>query len=289
MDDTRVSALAVLKETMTIIFKERGLFFQLISLLSILTILFFWPVLDLYAEFLTPGTSPDLFDEETSAIIFDRIYYLAFLIWPYLFLTYGALVIWSRAAIGGTGVAMDGGRKALFIRTARAFWRLLCGLGWILLVGLGSFIVVFFLLTLLGIAGIATVNPDAGGEIPGLIIVLLAPMYILSGIAVVLITLLIAVSIHAESREVSLPIRRCYHLMKGNRLRAAGVLFLVGLVYEFFFMVLSAVVIGAFIDASLVFFVLGFFILFMLGLAYQLVWITYGAVYAITLVPELKP
>ena len=136
MDDTRISALAILKETVTLMVREWKLFFILTASLSGLTVVIFWPVLDLYAEFLAPEASAGVIDEETSGLILDRITYLAFLIWPYLFLTYGALVIWSRAAIGGSIIAFDGGLQALLLRTARAFWRLFCGLGWVLLIGL---------------------------------------------------------------------------------------------------------------------------------------------------------
>lgn len=288
MDDTRISALAVLKETVTLMVREWKLFFLLTAFLSLLTVIFFWPVLDLYAEFLAPEASAEAIDEETTALILDRISYLAFLIWPYLFLTYGALVIWSRAAIGGTAIAFDGGHQALLLRTAKAFWRLFCGLGWVLLVGLGAFIIILFFLALLAIAGIVTVNPEAGGEVPPLVMALLLPMFVIVFVAVGMITMLISVSIHAESREISLPIHRCFHLMKGNRISGGGTLFLVGVLYEIFFTLIAVALVGTFSNGPLWLFVPGFFLLFIFGMAIQLVWISYGAVYAILLVPEIK-
>jgi len=288
MDDTRISALAVLKETVTLMVREWRLFFILTASLSVLTVVFFWPVLDLYAEFLAPEVSAGAIDEETSGLILDRITYLAFLIWPYLFLTYGALVIWSRAAIGGATIAFDGGLQALLLRTARAFWRLFCGLGWVLLIGLGTFIVILFLLALLAIAGVVSVNPDAVGEVPPLVMALLFPMFVVVFVAVGLVTMLISVSIHAESREISLPIHHCFRLMKGNRISAGGTFFLVGLLYEIFFTVISVALVGTFSTGPLWLFIPGFFFLFIFGMAIQLVWISYGAVYAILLVPEIK-
>ena len=106
MSEARISAFNTLGETFSIIWREKQLFILLIAFLSIVSLIFIWPLLDWYVPVLADYSVGSGLDPATTELIMDDLGYIFIGYIPFLFFTLAPLVLWSRASIGGTGLAM---------------------------------------------------------------------------------------------------------------------------------------------------------------------------------------
>lgn len=283
MSDTHISAFETIGETFSIIWREKQLGLLLIAFLSIVTLIFFWPILDWYVASLTDFSFTAESDPVVPQQIKDNMGYLFLGYLPWTFLMLAPLVLWSRASIGGTGIALEGGFMALLKRTLWVLWRYVCFIGWVLLFTLG-FVVVFYLVGI--VTGISSANGDLSLSATAWFFIILG--YIVFLIAIIALTFLYSVSLHCEARDFRLPIHKSFIAMKGNLVRATGALLAAIVVFYVVYILFTSVFIGAIVAASTWMTIIGLFFLFALGNIYNFIWISYGALYAAKLVPELK-
>ena len=283
MSDTRISAFNTLGETFSIIWREKQLFILLIAFLSIVSLIFLWPILDWYVALLTDFSVSSELDPATTRQIIDNTGYVFIWYIPFIYFILAPLVLWSRASIGGTGIALEGGFMALLKRTLWVLWRYVCFIGWVLLFTLG-FVVVFYLVGI--VTGISSANGDLSLSATAWFFIILG--YIVFLIAIIALTFLYSVSLHCEARDFRLPIHKSFIAMKGNLVRATGALLAAIVVFYVVYILFTSVFIGAIVAASTWMTIIGLFFLFALGNIYNFIWISYGALYAAKLVPELK-
>lgn len=286
MSEARISAFNTLGETFSIIWREKQLFILLIAFLSIVSLIFIWPLLDWYVPVLADYSVGSGLDPATTELIMDDLGYIFIGYIPFLFFTLAPLVLWSRASIGGTGLAMEGGFMALLKRTLWVLWRYVCFIGWALLLTLALFIVFFLVGIVTGFSGALLESGDPSQSATALLFII--PLYIVFLIAIIALTFLYSVSLHGEARDFRLPIHKSFIAMKGNLVRATGALLAAIVVFYVVYILFTSVFIGAIVAASTWMTIIGLFFLFALGNIYNFIWISYGALYASKLVPKLK-
>ncbi|MEE8258738.1 MAG: hypothetical protein V3R20_03515 [Sphingomonadales bacterium] len=285
----KISAWGVLKDAYATFGKEKGLFAALAILLSILTLVLLSPAIDAFRA--APGMwdPGQQFTLEEYAIFLEKLAYLKYWIWPFLFINYGALVLWSRATVGGTGVIYYGGGVALFGRTIWAIWRMLGAM--LIAAILGGLFYAFsaFFLVIIGLSakaqGLPLDNPVALFES---IMTGLLPFYVIFVFGLQMVAFLQTFAIHGQSRDIHTPLYRSFQLMKKNLFRATGVFFLLALVYQVIFIAFFVTIAHTMFTASFWVAYFGFFILFIVAFGYQLLAVSYGAIYAHRLIPELQ-
>jgi len=291
MSVEKIKATDVLAEAFSILWREKELLVLLAALMTVVGLLFLWPLFGIYAEFLAAymaqGT-PDLEALDQFGQSMSEISYIYYLIIPQLMFQMSILTLWTRASILGKGQVLDGGLKILIKRGLWVFWRYICSMGWMLLMTLAIWVVIIGITLVLGASGAMTGDEGASGAITFLLILLIIPLYLVFIFALMGLTFLMSVSIHGEARDLRLPIHKSYGYIKGNLLRGTGVLilFLLGFYFIYIFGVLF--VFGIYLTAPVWVTAIGMFAIFFLGMLFNFAWVTYGAIYASRLVPELK-
>lgn len=290
MTTNRIPAADVMSQAFSTLWREKSLLLLLAGFLSILSMIWFYPFLEIYAAFLSSTLAGEIINQDQFGDDFlDFMPYFLIGLIPMLFIQYGAIVLWSRAAILGTSQAFEGGIKVLLNRTLWALWRYICGMGWMLLIVLGLSILALIISIILGVGMMGT--GDSNSLFGFIFILLIIPVYIVMFMGLFMLTVLISIGVHSEARDLHLPIHRAYKLMKGNLLRAAGLLLLI---IFFFNLAMSPLLLFAFPmgssgpSVSSVGLLLGFFLVFVLAIIYNMLWFSYGAIYAQKLVPELR-
>ena len=291
MSGEKIKATDVLAEAFSILWREKELLVLLAALMTVVGLLFLWPLLGMYAEFLAAymaqGT-PDLEALDQFGQSMSEISYIYYLIIPQLLFQMSILTLWTRASILGKGQALDGGLRGLFNRSLWVFWRYICTMGWMLLMGIAIWVVIFGIVLVLGAGGALTGGEGASGALTFLLILLIIPLYLVFIFALMGLMFLMSVSIHGEARDLRLPIHKSFGYIKGNLLRGTGVLilFLLGFYFIYIFGVLF--IFGIYLTAPVWVTAIGMFAIFFLGMLFNFAWVTYGAIYASKLVPELR-
>ncbi|MEE8295864.1 MAG: hypothetical protein V3R64_09140 [Sphingomonadales bacterium] len=271
MDENKIIALEVLGETLQAMIREKQLFLLLVSFLAITSMILVWPMLDWYILLLK--SFPDIQEalREIEAKISEDLPYILLMLVPPLFITLGIIVLWTRAVIGGSVVAFEGGIRPFLIRILRVFWRYLCAMGIMIAAG--------FLIT----APLTLIGADSG-------LALLLFFFLNMGFLILMfgVTFLLSVSLHGEARDIRLPIHKSFLYLKGNLLRATWALFLVMFIVNIIQSTMMVVLLGLMTGDSTVGMFIAFFILFVLSGILNFIWVGFGALYAVKLVPELK-
>lgn len=292
MSGQRISAQEVMSETFAILWREKELLGLLLVLATIFTLLFFWPFLEFYAALLTNFSLTEPMNEDAlkqlvgEADLETGAIYFTILALPYTVIYYGIFAVWSRASVLGKARAMEGGLQALVKRTLWAFWRYICMIGWMLLM-IGGLMLVGFLGGLI-FGGLGGSSGGAGAIFGLLMILLIIPLYVAFFIAIMGLVVLSAISIHGEARDFHLPIHRSFRLMRGNILRAAGLLIALIFIYEIILSFVFVIFLGLLQSGSDWLVILALFFMFAAGSLLNFGFMTYGAVYASKVVPELK-
>lgn len=292
MSGQRISAQEVMSETFAILWREKELLGLLLVLATIFTLLFFWPFLKFYAALLTNFSLTESMNQDALQQLFGEAdletgaIYFAVLALPFTVIYYGIFAVWSRACVLGKARAMEGGLQALVKRTLWAFWRYICTFGWMLLMVSALVLVAAlfgFLSSSLG------VSSGGAGAIFGLVVFLvIISLYVAFFIAVMGLMVLSAISIHGEARDFRLPIHKSFGLMRGNILRAAGLLIALIFIYEIILSFVFVIFLGLLQAGSDWLVILALFFMFAAGSLFNFGFMTYGAVYASRVVPELK-
>jgi len=271
MAENKIKALEVLGEALQAMIREKQLFLLLVSFLAITSMILVWPMLDWYVLLLKsfPDTQGAL--REIEALVDEDLPYILFMLVPSLFITFGIVVLWTRAVIGGSAVAFEGGLRPFLNRILRVFWRYLCALA----IMLGAGVLVMAPLTLVG-----TNN--------GIAVLLFFLLYLVFFIVIFGVTVLLSVSLHGEARDIRLPIHKSFLYLKGNLLRATGGLALGIFIVYIIQSTIMVVLLGLIIGGSTVGMFFAFFILFVLSGILNFLWVGFGALYAVKLVPELQ-
>lgn len=284
MSGTKISAIEVLGDALTAVWREKELAGLLMALLAVLNLIILWPIMEWYLSVLPSlfkGVTPS---EQDVTALEDNMSYIFWMIAPMLVAGVAAIVLWTRAVTGGTSVAFEGGFKALIRRILWTLWRYLCGVGWMLLI-LVPF--AFFAGLVFGTAGIGA-SGQGGGGATALSILALMVMYLVILFASFAISFLMMVSFQGEARDLRLPIHRSFSLARGNILRSAGVMLLALLGFYIVSAMVGALFGAALFSGSTILQGIALFVLFFLGHIMNFVFIGYGALFAVRLVPELK-
>lgn len=228
-----ISAWGALREAYAIFGNEKALYFKLAFFMSVLSLIFLFPAIEAFRE--NPGiwNRGQQFGPSEYAIFLDQIAYLKYWVWPYLFLSYGGLVLWSRATIGGSDVIYYGGWVSLFGRTLMSYWRLLGAiLIAVIMAGLFYAFTAFFLV-IIGLSanaqGLPLDNPIA---LLQSILTGLLPFYIIFAFGLQMVAFLLTFSVHGQSRDIHMPLHRAFSLMKKNLFWAIAVSFLLALIFQ---------------------------------------------------------
>ncbi|MCH8081053.1 MAG: hypothetical protein IID52_01535 [Proteobacteria bacterium] len=259
---------------------------MLIAFLSVVSLIYMWPMLDWYVPLMTDFSPEAGLDPATTQQIMDDMSYLFVGLIPFLFFLSAPFVIWSRASIGGTGVAMEGGIGALLKRTLWLVWRFICMFGWMILLVFALSIVLMVIEIFTGISATLTAPGDPSQMWDVLLVMI--PFYIILMGAFLALSLLYSISMHGEARDFRLPIYKSFRAMKGNLVRATGALMATMVVFYVVNFLVALLFIGTITAASTWLNIIGLFFLFAFSNIYYFIWITYGALYASKLVPELK-
>ena len=286
MPDTRISAIGTLSEALSIVWQGRQLVLLLIAFLSVVSLIYMWPMLDWYVPLMTDFSPEAGLDPATTQQIMDDMSYLFVGLIPFLFFLSAPFIIWSRASIGGTGVAMEGGIGALLKRTLWLLWRFICMFGWMILLIFALSIVLMVIEIFTGISASLTAPGDPS-QMWGVLLVMI-PFYIILMSAFLALSLLYSISMHGEARDFRLPIYKSFRAMKGNLVRATGALMATMMIFYVVNFLVALLFIGTITAASTWLNIIGLFFLFAFSNLYYFIWITYGALYASKLVPELK-
>lgn len=286
MPDTRISAIGTLSEALSIVWQGRQLVLLLIAFLSVVSLIYMWPMLDWYVPLMTDFSPEAGLDPATTQQIMDDMSYLFVGLIPFLFFLSAPFIIWSRASIGGTGVAMEGGIGALLKRTLWLVWRFICMFGWMILLIFALSIVLMVIEIFTGISATLTAPGDPSQMWDVLLVMI--PFYIILMGAFLALSLLYSISMHGEARDSRLPIYKSFRAMKGNLVRATGALMATMVVFYVVNFLVALLFIGTITAASTWLNIIGLFFLFAFSNIYYFIWITYGALYASKLVPELK-
>ena len=286
MPDTRISAIGTLSEALSIVWQGRQLVLLLIAFLSVVSLIYMWPMLDWYVPLMTDFSPEAGLDPATTQQIMDDMSYLFVGLIPFLFFLSAPFIIWSRASIGGTGVAMEGGIGALLKRTLWLLWRFVCMFGWMILLIFALSIVLMVIEIFTGISATLTAPGDPSQMWDVLLVMI--PFYIILMGAFLALSLLYSISMHGEARDFRLPIYKSFRAMKGNLARATGALMATMVVFYVVNFLVALLFIGTITAASTWLNIIGLFFLFAFSNIYYFIWITYGALYASKLVPELK-
>lgn len=286
MPDTRISAIGTLSEALSIVWQGRQLVLLLIAFLSVVSLIYMWPMLDWYVPLMTDFSPEAGLDPATTQQIMDDMSYLFVGLIPFLFFLSAPFIIWSRASIGGTGVAMEGGIGALLKRTLWLVWRFICMFGWMILLIFALSIVLMVIEIFTGISATLTARGDPSQMWDVLLVMI--PFYIILMGAFLALSLLYSISMHGEARDFRLPIYKSFRAMKGNLVRATGALMATMMIFYVVNFLVALLFIGTITAASTWLNIIGLFFLFAFSNLYYFIWITYGALYASKLVPELK-
>ncbi|HXV73300.1 MAG TPA: hypothetical protein VD713_01085, partial [Sphingomonadales bacterium] len=141
------------------------------------------------------------------------------------------------------------------------------------------------LFSLFGEVMAGAVNPQGISGTGWLVLVLI---YAVFGFGATLALAVFNVSLHAEARDQRLPIHRSFAAMRGNLLRAAGLLFALMILFYVIFSVILFVGGLALIGSSGVLSLVGIVLSFAIGNAWNFLAAAYGAFFAVRVVPELK-
>lgn len=280
----KIKATDILKETLAIITHERELFLLLGGLIGVFTFLFAWLDIEDTILMLQEYSNQDLTDpisieeqmQRMSQMLWDFIIFM-----PVFFVQYGIMALWSRAAILGKYNTLEGGLNMVFKRSIWVFWRLICSFGWIIIIGIVATIIM--MIWLFGMIGIG-LTPEGNLSI---FIAIILPMSLFIFVMIGLIFLL-SVSIHCEVRDLHMPIKKAFKILKGNQFRATTTvsIFLVSLFFISYFgnnwVFENYYTTPAWLSAS------GLFISTFIASLINLGSMTFGAIYASRLVPELR-
>jgi len=280
----KIKATDVLRETISIVLKERELFLLLGGLLTVITFMFIWPDMEstvlLLESYKNQDPSDPLTIEENmqrmSEGFADFILYL-----PLLFIQYGIMGFWSHASILGKSLVREGGINSLFKRSLWVFWRLICSMGWVLLIMVAAFIIIMIFLFILMGTGLIGVSSDFIYFILSLPLAVL--IFIISGLI-----FLLSVSIHGEIRDLRLPIYKSFQYMRGNLVRATGLVTSLMVGFYFLHYLGTDNIYENYFTSPLWVSVLGMVALTFFATLLNLGAMTYGALYASKLVPQLK-
>lgn len=284
MEHERISASDALGAALESVKREWEVFLLLVFFTTLVTMLYYWPTLDTYASLLSGAVSEQAAQAQMAEELNQHIGYLLAGLIPYMVVYLGAQLVWSRVGALGRDRALEGGVGALLRRSLWVFWRYLCLIGWMVLFLL-VFFALFFAVMMVGGAGMSGLEQ---AQPSGAVIALLVPLYLVLIGAVMALVCLFYVAMHGEARDMRLPIRTCFRAMKGNLMRAAGLMFLAVLVYAAI-AVLFLVFFGiALFGAAGIGALIGMVIFLAAGTALNFVFVGYGAYYATRLIPDLK-
>ena len=286
MSDTHISAFGTLSEALFIVWREKQLALLLIAFVTIVTLIYLWPLLDWYAPLMIEFSYTDQMDPAMEQQIMDDMSYIFWGLIPLIFMITIPIVIWSRASIGSAVVAMEGGIGALFKRTLWAAWRYICLVGWMILLMFAMMIIFMVIAMIFGASGAMMSGGDPSQM--GAMLLIIIPLYMAIIGVIIALTLLYSVSLHGEARDLRLPIYKAFGYMKGNLLRATGALLVAMLVYYVIYFIFAALFIGAIMASSTWLSIIGMFFMLALGNIFYFTWISFGALYAAKVVPELK-
>lgn len=288
MAGERISAGKVLAQSFSVLGREKKLAAGLVVGLAAIMAALMWPFIPVYVELfssLAAGTQPNPAGIENMSGYSGYV----FLLMPLYFVVWFAtMVLWSRASVRGTKVAFEGGVSALFRRLFKAFWRYICTVGWMILVMAGFMIAVFLIVLLVGLAaGTFGFSQETSGLFGVVIMLVYLVLYIpmLWGFSALLV--LFNISLYGEANDFRLPIHESFSAMDGNLMRASGVFFLVLIGYYIVYLAGFLGVVAVGFAASPAVAVIALFVVSAVAALFYFFSITYGAIYASLVVPEL--
>lgn len=290
MSDNHIKATEVLAEAIFSVWREKNLAGLLAALITVVSLIFLWPLMDFYAVFFENFSLTNPMNEAEMTQLFEESFgpgtltYILILSIPMVFIQYGALVLWTRAVVLGRNRAFEGGFKLLFKRALWALWRYICVIGWMLLLMVGFWVIIFVITFLFGAMGASS---SANGTII-MAALLLIPLYIGFLLIVMGLTFLMSFAIHGEARDFHIPIHQAYKYLKGNLLKPTGLLFLLMMAFYMVLIFLMLLVFPLMQEGAGFGIIIAMGLMSILGMVFNLVWISFGAVYASKLVPELQ-
>lgn len=293
MEYMKVSAAKVAAEVFSVIAREKKLLLILFIFFPLTALIFLLPLLTWYASNLQASLTQisQLLSGQTLTTTSQPPEELAgwtfLMMIPYLLLTVAGLVVWSRATTRGLNGAFEGGFGALFKRTLKATWRFICTAGWGILLAVG-WLVIFFIISLFFGGTVALLGSGGSGFVAGLFFIFGFAIYAVLILSFTALTILSGVSLFGEANDIRLPIHTSFSHLSGNLLRASGMLFLVSLAFYIVQIGLFFGLIASFEQEAGILGIIGTFIFFAMGSIYYFFWITYGALYASKLVPEVR-
>ncbi|MHA1544649.1 MAG: hypothetical protein ACTSU8_05890, partial [Alphaproteobacteria bacterium] len=201
MSDHHIKATEVLAEAIFSVWREKNLAGLLAALIAVVSLIFLWPLMDFYAAFFGNFSLTNPMNEAEMTQLFEESFgpgaltYILVLTIPMVFIQYGALVLWTRAVVLGRNRAFEGGFKLLFKRALWALWRYICLIGWMLLLMVGFWVIIFAVTFLFGALGASS---SANGTII-LAALMLIPLYIGFLLIVMGLVFLMSFAIHGEA------------------------------------------------------------------------------------------
>ena len=286
----KIKATDVLRETISILLRERELFLLLGALIAAVSLIFTWPTMEVNARYLeiyltTGEFSIDLMNQMNQEV--EEAGYNSYI--PYLMMVFHLVVmaLWSRASILGRRHALDGGFHDLLKRNLWVLWRFICGIGWMFLLFVPLSLLFVATFSIPSVASLFSGGFD-NGEISFSLILFLIVIYSAFTLVFLVLIFLTSISIHGEARDLRLPIHKSYGYMKGNLFRAAS--FLIPLLLGSYFLVFIGefLIIKSYLTTPMLVNLIGMFALTFFSMLATLTSYTFGAIYASKLVPELR-
>ena len=124
-------------------------------------------------------------------------------------------VLFSRLTDMNRNALLEGGFGVLISRALWVVWRLICAIGWLILMSLIMYAALFVILLVVGVSATFAMGEGAAG----LIIVLTLALYIVMLVVFVAIYSALSISIYAASRDNEIGILASWKALRGVRRR----------------------------------------------------------------------
>lgn len=278
----RFLASEIFAEGFSGLMREKEVFFLLGSLLAILNLFYMWPFLDFYIESieLFLAGPEGMAQIESHPLFKEEMTYYLYTFLPYLVVMLIPMAIWVRVVMSGKTSVFEGGAKRFLNRFLWVLWRYICLFGWLILIVGGTAFALIFLTTSLGVA----LGKGGVGVTIFLVILLYGFIFYVTAVLMVLFYL----SLSGEMHDVRLPIHKSFNLMKGNLARAGGFMILTFLVFMVGYSLVFGMMVDMFKDTPSGIMMVALFVLFLASSLFNFLLVSFGAGYAIRLVPELR-
>lgn len=248
----------------------------ILSLLLVIVLLIaFMPLFGFYAELFGTVIEGNLDPDSMAAMEFPGIGFLFMMI--VLFVGSSAVyVLIARLTDMDRSLLLEGGFGTLASRALWVIWRLICAIGWMMLVGLIMMVVMMVVMFGLGaLAGFAM-----GEGATGVMIVVSVAFYVVMVVVFVGIYGALSVAIYAASRDIKIGVLASWNALKGcrRRLILANVILYLLMVAAYVLIALISVALFAAVGGL----AFGFYLVLISLMAgiYAFLWLGVGAAFA---------